>query len=375
MSERKKICFVVSSTITVNAFLLNHIRVLSKDFDIHLVANMEGDLPVLTSDILSIKHIEIARPIHLWKDLRAVFQLTRYLYRSNFDAVHSVTPKAGLIGMLAAFFARVPNRVHIFTGQVWHTKIGIAKWVLKNIDSLIASLATKILVDGHSQRQFLIENAVLDSKKSEVLGKGSISGVVASKFQPDPVIRIAFRENWGFGDAEVIFAFLGRLNKDKGVFDLIQAFQLLNSKLPRTRLVLIGPDEEAVQEKVGELKAVSFLGHTAEPHKTLQMADVFCMPSYREGFGTSILEASLLGLPIICSDTYGLMETILDNETGLRHQVGNINSIASNMEKLATDSEMRVKMGHSGRNYVLNNFDANTISMLWLDFYHKLLDK
>jgi glycosyltransferase involved in cell wall biosynthesis len=371
---KKKICFVVSSMSTVNSFLLNHIAVLSNNFDIHLVANLNSKITIESSQIKIIKHIPISRKINVLSDIKAVIMLYIHLRRAGFSAVHSITPKAGFVGMLAAYLVGVPNRIHIFTGQVWFTRKGCTRILLKSIDRITARLATNILVDGHSQREFLIENRVIKREFSRVLGNGSISGVLISKFQPDLLIRQSIRKKWGIEESDIVFAFLGRLSKDKGVYDLIQAFVILRRKYAQVRLVLIGPDEGNVEKNVGFVDSVYFIGQTNEPEIILQISDVFCMPSYREGFGTSIIEASLLGLPVICSDTYGLMDTILDEQTGFRHKIGDVNSIYELMEKMVVTPELRLKVGLKGREFVVNNFDATLISNLWLNFYIQLLD-
>jgi glycosyltransferase involved in cell wall biosynthesis len=139
----------------------------------------------------------------------------------------------------------------------------------------------------------------------------------------------------------------------------------------------VGPDEQNLQPKVLEIfknsKSVIFYGPTDKPEDVLQMADVFCLPSHREGFGTSIIEASLLELPVICSDTYGLMETIVENETGLRHEVANVTSIFEEMEKLQINIDLRKYFGRNGRQYVLKNFSADIISEQWVKFYKEIV--
>lgn len=374
---RKKICFIVATPITANAFLLKHFEYLAQEFEIYLVANFKDNSKINFSSpfVKEIKNINISRDISILMDFQALIKLRKYLKKNSFDAIHTVTPKAGLIGILAAKLAGIKTRIHIFTGQVWHTKNGVFKTILKNIDRFIVFCATDILVDGHSQRQFLIQNNIIKESNSAVLGKGSISGVDTNKFIPNSGIKQKFREEFNFTN-EVVFLFLGRLNIDKGVIDLANAFLILNKEFPQSRLIFVGPDEENIQDKITKLgdnnATIVFYGATSNPQDVLQMADVFCLPSYREGFGTSVIEASLLKLPIICSDTYGLTETILDNNTGLRHKVKDVDSILSQMRKMM-DADLRNEMGANGRQYVLDNFSAEMISKQWLEFYKQKL--
>ena len=373
--NKKKICFVVSAPITAKAFLVKHFEYLSKEFDITLVANFETQADFEVPFVKNTKHIAIHRSINPLKDFLALIQLYFFFKNESFQVVHSVTPKAGLLAMMAAWMSRIPVRIHIFTGQVWHTQSGFKKQFLKFLDRLLVWFTTHILVDGQSQRQFLIANKIITDKNSEVLGKGSISGVDVQKFNPSSEIRNLYREQLNFQNNDVVFAFLGRMNTDKGILDLAKAFQKLHADFPNVKLLLIGFDEENMQEKIREMQTenIIYFGPTPKPQEVLQAADVFCLPSYREGFGTSVIEASLLELPIICSDTYGLAETIVENKTGLRHEVKNVAQLYNQMKLLVQNEETRTVLGKNGRKYVLEHFSADEISLQWLTFYKDIL--
>lgn len=375
--KRKKICFVVSSLGTAKVFLMNHIQELNVHFDIYLVGNYEEiAMPFLKElPIKDIKNIAIPRNVSLVKDVRAVLHLRTYFIEMKFDAVHTVTPKVGLLGILAARLGGVRIRIHIFTGQVWHTKTGFIKIFLMFLDRFLVWNTTHILVDGESQRQFLIKNKIVKESNSFVLGKGSISGVDTKRFVPSAIMKKEVREELGIKKDEVVFMFLGRMNTDKGINELAEAFSTIKKKYNNALLLLVGEDEEnmapLVKQKVNVDKAVIFYGVTLTPERLLQACDVFCMPSYREGFGTSVIEASLLEKPIICSDTYGLMETIIDQKTGLRHKVADVDSLYFAMEKLLHNQDLRLALGKGGREYVLKNFSAQTISKKWVEFYNQ----
>lgn len=372
---KKKICFVVSAPITAKAFLIKHFEYLSKEFDITLVANFETQADFEIPFVKNTKHIAIHRSINPLKDFLALIQLYFFFKKESFHVVHSVTPKAGLLAMTAAWISRIPIRIHIFTGQVWHTQVGLKKQFLKFLDRLLVWFTTHILVDGQSQRQFLIANKIITDKNSKVLGKGSISGVDVQKFNPSSEIRNLYRAQLNFKNNNIVFAFLGRMNTDKGILDLAKAFQKLHADFPNVKLLLIGFDEENMQEKIREMQTenIIYFGPTPKPQEVLQAVDVFCLPSYREGFGTSVIEASLLELPIICSDTYGLAETIIENKTGLRHEVKNIDQLYNQMKLLVQNEETRTVLGKNGRQYVLEHFSADEISLQWLTFYKDIL--
>lgn len=377
--NRKKICFIVSTPLTVKAFLVNHIITLNKNYDIYLIANLDTyDYSFLEK--LPLKHVEdikIVRSISPFYDSFALYKLYYYLKKEKFDAVHSVTPKAGLLAMVASNIVNIKNRIHIFTGQVWATKKGVMRILLKLIDKIIVNNSTQILVDGEPQRRFLINEGVVLENKSVVLGKGSISGVDTNQFFPSEKESEIVRKELAILDSEIVFMFLGRLKEDKGIKELASAFNVLSNKYKNVTLLIVGEDEEQLKDyildSVSNKSKVIIYGATKEPRRLLQVADVFCMPSHREGFGTSILEASLMEKPIVCSDIYGLADTIIDNVTGIRHNVKNSQSLFLSMEKLYLNELDRKKMGNNARNYVLNNFKSDMISNEWLRFYNNIL--
>lgn len=251
----KKIVFVVSTPYTAKAFLENHFEKLSEFYEVHLVANLnEKELPNYSHPKLtSIKHIAIERKINIIQDAKALWETTKYFKQTQFDAVICFTPKAGLIGITASNIAGVKNRIHFFTGQVWHTKKGIFKVFLKLLDKMVVALSTKIIVDGKPQQEYLIDNHIVTPQNSITLGKGTISGINVKKFAPNTEMRRQQRTELGYLENDFVFLFLGRLNKDKGVLDLAKAFQQLEKQHANVKLLLVGPDEEEMQYKIKEV--------------------------------------------------------------------------------------------------------------------------
>ncbi len=377
-NHKKKICFVVSAPGTAQSFLRDHILSLSQHYAVYLVANFVDDEFTLKG-LTATNAIRIVRNISITADIKAVWALTRYFKKMKFDAVHSVTPKAGLITALAAKFAGIRHRIHIYTGQVWATRTGFYRFLLKNIDRLIAKLDNHILADGESQRQFLISEGVISANKSQVLGAGSICGANTALFSPKVSIRQSCRKALNIPDNKIVFAYLGRLNHEKGIYELLNAFNHLAGSLPDIFLLIIGRDEEHCMSHINEYENIKendnfiFYGPTSAPNETLQAADVFCLPSYREGFGMSVVEASCLGIPVICSDAYGLADTIVDNETGIRCKVADVQSLENAMKYMYDNPHARLQMGQAGRQRVLKLFTGEQIVKAWNDFYDNIL--
>ena len=377
---RKKICFVVAVPGTAVSFLRDHISALNKDYDVYLAGNIQSKDQISLLEVKDYFRFDIQRNISLGTDLKALWQLYKYFKKMKFDAVHSVTPKAGMTTAIAAKLAGIKHRTHIFTGQVWATKTGAMRCLLKSIDKITATLDNHILVDGESQRQYIIKNGVVSEKKSQVLGPGSISGVNTDRFTPSEETRINVRKELNISDEKVVFTFMGRANREKGVHELLQAYNNIAENHPEAYLLFFGSDEDGCLDttyKYSNIKVGDnylFYGRTPTPGIHLQASDVFVMPSYREGFGSSVIEASCLELPVICSDAYGIMDAMVDNVTGLRCKVADVDSLQSAMEKLLQDASLRKKFGDAGRKRTLDNFKGSAITAEWVKFYHQILD-
>jgi len=375
---RKKICFITAVPGSAHAFLRDHMAALKGDYQVYYVSN-EPNESKITVEHDGYHCVGIQRGISIVKDFKALIALTKYFRKERFDAVHSVTPKAGLLTAVAGFFAGIPIRIHIFTGQVWANKKGPMRWLLKFMDRMIVLFGNHFLVDGEGQRQYLIQQGILKEKNSKVLGHGSICGVNLKRFVASEELRQAARKEIGISDDKTVFVFMGRLNHDKGMYELLPAFNRLAKERNDVYLLLFGVDEENIAEqfsKYDHLKSgenFCYYGRTSEPQKMLQAGDVFVLPTYREGFGSSVIEASALGLPVICSDAYGVMDAMVDNVTGLRCKVGDEESLYQCMKEMAKNPHLIKKMGEAGNERVVRDFDGEKMTKLWIEFYHDLL--
>lgn len=374
---RAKVCLVVSSAMTVNAFLQEPIRRLSGYYEVHVAVNLApGETLGSVESLVTVIPVGIERKITPWRDLRALGQLFSLFRRNQYKLVHSVTPKAGLLAMLAAFLAGVGIRIHTFTGQVWVTRSGMARSLLKSMDRLIASLTTYALVDSASQRQFLLDEGVLAADRSGVLAQGSISGVDVGRFRPDEAVRARLRQELGIPQDEVIFLFLGRINRDKGVLDLAAAFSGMSDT--HSHLVVVGPDEEQLRPQIRELtqactERVHFVDFTRRPEDYMAAADVLCLPSYREGFGSVVIEAAAAGIPAIGSRIYGVEDSIADGVSGLLFEARDVVGLRACLSALASDDEQRLKLGRQARDRALSEFSSEHLADAWLAFYRARL--
>lgn len=376
----KKIAFIVAIPGSASSFLYDHFVELAKEYDVHLLANFDNyDTNEFKALNITCHNIPIQRNISIWNDLKALSAIYKIYRKEKFDSVHSVTPKAGLLNALAGKLARIPHRIHIYTGQVWATRTGFMRSLLKFMDKMPALFNTELLVDGMSQRRFLIEEGVLKENNSFVLANGSICGVRLERFNISEEIRKTEREKFGFTEDDVVFIFLGRLNHDKGIGEIYEAFDKFVIENPKAKLLLYGADEEGYEEKSKNYpniirdKNFFYPGMTRAPFDALQAGDVFVLPTWREGFGSSVIEAQALALPVITSDAYGVVDASVLGETGMRCKVNDPEGLYQCMKYYYDNPDIRKQHGLNGKKRVEEKFNNNVVTKAWLEFYRNML--
>lgn len=372
----KKFCFVTTITNSLNFFLAPHIGELSKAHDITLMAHgAASELTVVLSERVAFQPLKIDREISPLRDFLTLITLIKLFHKYKFYCVHSLTPKAGLLAMVAAHVAGVPVRVHTFTGQVWVNKTGFSRWLLKRLDKVMAWAATDLLADGFEQVDFLVNEGVVRPGQIKVLGNGSICGVDPERFAPNASTRKRIRCRFQIPDEGVVILYLGRLKRDKGVDDLCAAFEILADSNPNVHLLLVGPDEDGLEDRVCEI-AIKFPGRvhreagvTQTPEHFMAASDIFCLPSHREGLNVTLLESASMSLPAVASRIYGVTEVVVDGETGLLHEQKNIADLAAALQKMATSSELRLRLGVAARERVLRLFPQTLVVKAMSNFY------
>lgn len=374
----KRICLVVTAEFAVKAFLLNHLRALSHLYEVTVIVNTNNSEFLSQAGInAKVIPLKIAREINILSDIASLLSLVRIFRNHQFDAIHSITPKAGLLAMLAAFATKTSIRIHTFQGEVWVTKTGVMRHLLIFLDKLVAKIATDITVVSQSEKEFLVSHGIIQDKKSIVFNHGSISGVDLTRFKASQTDRIAIRQRCNIGNNEIVILYLGRLNRDKGILDLVDAFTQLDNK--EAHLLIVGPDEHNLKEKILTITTriqsnVHIYGETQEPEKFMSASDIIMLPSYREGFGVVIIEAAAIGIPAIASKIYGITDAIVENVTGLLHEPKAIPEIRSKMNMLIENPNLRLRLGENARLRAIKDFDTHVITQAWVDFYQNKFD-
>ena len=324
--------------------------------------------------------VPMERKIAPFKDFVSLINLIKVFRKERPDMVHSITPKAGLLSMCAAWFARVPVRIHTFTGLVFPSATGLKKKLLMTTDRLTCIFATNVVPEGNGVKRDLIDNHIT-SKPLNVLGKGSVKGVDLSYFDPEipEVVETAKRLK---KEGVFTFIFVGRLARDKGINELIEAFKKLNQELPSTRLLLIGWDETdsdpVHDETMAEIRSnlnIEWKDFQKDVRPWLTCGDCLVLPSYREGFPNVVLEAGAMALPSIVTDINGSNEIVINGETGHIVPPKDSESLYEMMKKYVTGDIDLKKLSRNARLNISSKYDQKLVRESLLEFYKNLLKK
>ncbi|HDZ58029.1 hypothetical protein LCGC14_0144600 [marine sediment metagenome] len=374
---------------TVRFFIVTQLRtqleqIVAAGADLTVISNKDDELvnDDGAADSARFIHVDFCREINVVKDMKALLNLIRLFKREKFDIVHSVTPKAGLLTAIAGRIAGVRTRVHTFTGQPWVTMSGPKRKILIYCDRIIGFLNTCCYTDSRSQREFLIENRIVRRSRIRVLGEGSLAGIDLRRFDPEKYTadgKMQFRTSLGIRPDSVVLLFVGRITRDKGIRELLNAFETLIEQGADVHLLLVGPFEadgrlllDEMSERLDQNRLV-IVGFSAEPEKFMAISDIFCLPSHREGFGTVVIEAGAMGLPTVASNIYGLSDAVVAGDTGLLTTLEDPASLANALASLVINPAQRRRMGESARKRVVRHFDSEYMGELLIAEYESLL--
>ncbi len=307
--------------------------------------------------------------------LRALFEKLRP------DVVHAGTPKGGLLGMLAAHATQVPVRVFQMRGLASATTRGVLRGVLETTERLSCSAATQVVCQSHSLREHVIAGRFVDRQKSQVILEGSNGVDAAGRFSPaqHEAAGRALRARLGIGTDELVFAFVGRLVRDKGIPELFRAFERLQATGAPARLLVAGPFEPRdpvppeVRAGLESHPRVHLLGAVAEPAEVYAASDVVMLPSHREGFPNVPLEAAAMGKPVISTRVPGCVDAVEEGVTGLLVEVDAPMELAVAMARYVTDPKLRERHGMAGRERALRSFSRDRIAEAMVAFYEREL--
>lgn len=327
--------------------------------------------------------VNIEREINPVKDISSLVALVRTFKKNKFDVIHSTTPKAGLLCAIAGLFSGTKVRLHTFTGQPWVTMGGAKRFILKLCDKIIGVLNTHCYADSASQKDFLVSNGIIRAENISVIGGGSLAGIDLARFNTSRYsvdALAALRASLNIPQTGKVLLFVGRITPDKGIRELVEAFSRLVHKDESVFLLLVGPFEsvgEIIVKQVDDPRVqnnMKIVGYSDEPEKYMALADILCLPSYREGFGTVVIEAAAMGTPTIGSDIYGLSDAIVHNVTGVLVPPKDSAALEAAISTTLSDTSALSAMGAAARDRALNEFGAKKCSDLLINEYKRFFN-
>lgn len=369
MSDNRRVLFGVSDVITANYFLREFMaETRERGFDVTWFAGgTTAPVPELADTFVPVPTLR--RTISIKEDAAALRDIIKLIRRERPAAAHISTPKAALLGMLAAKWCRVPKRVYLVRGLRLETSQGPSKYLLWFLERLTASCATDVVCVSHSVAQRCAEMKLASKRKLIVLGEGSSCGVTTERFAPTPERHeagMALRHELGIEADRVVIGYVGRINKPKGVEELLLAFAEVR-KNHRVALVCLGdldPGEPVSAEAEAILRGgdhVHWLPHMSDPSSVYHAFDMFVLATYREGFPNVALEAASAALPVVTTDATGAIDSVVPDVTGVIVKAQDAAALAAGIVQLVDQPAVRARMGAAGRKRCEDVFERSTV--------------
>lgn len=369
----KNILHVLNVPFVISYFLGDQLLYMrEKGYNEYIICSSSSSLADLSSRYLFYyKEIGIYRKFSILADIKAVIQICNYIKYHDMDIVNGHTPKAGMLAMFAAFVMRVPKRIYFRHGLLYETSTGIKRYIFVFAEKMASLLATDVVCVS----PYLIEKSLKDGlspkKKMILLNRGSCNGVDAmGQFNPNKIDHVkleALKRKYGIDENAWVIGYTGRIVKDKGIIELVEAYKILKRQYLNLYLLLVGPEEERdrlpddVMSLIHNDERIILTGLVDQKIEYYYaLMNILVLASYREGFGTSIIEASAMRLPVLTTSHTGCRDAILEEKTGLFITHDPL-MIASTIETLIGDLELVKKLGRNGRLFVERNFERHPI--------------
>ena len=371
--KKKKIIRASTVPQSLATFCSGVLEELSEEYDVVAVAS-PGDALNRVQEREGVRTIAVPmqRHISLKSDLKSLWQMWRVMKKERPDMVHSMTPKAGLICMFAAWLARVPHRVHTFTGLVWPTSTGLKRCILMATDWITCACATNIIPEGEGVKNDLL-NHHITRRPIRVLGHGNVRGIDLDYYKSDDITE--HKDHKGF-----TFVFVGRIVRDKGINELVSAFDRLYQEHNDVRLVLVGVREDDLDpvapetiERINRGDGIEAVGRQSDVRPYYAQADALVFPSYREGFPNVVIEAGAMGLPSIVTDINGSREIIIEGQNGVIIPPRDKEALYGAMKHFVEHPDMVNAMAANARPLIALRYEQGYVRQCLYDFYHEIM--
>lgn len=375
-----KIIRAATIPLTLDNFCQGFLRKLDEKYEVVALSSPGEEMDAIAKrEGVRTITVPMERHISLIKDVVALFRIIRVLRKERPSIIHSMTPKAGLLCMVAARLTNVPVRVHTFTGLVFPTAKGLQRRLLMFTDAMTCWCATHIIPEGEGVKKDLIDYGIT-RKPLRVLGFGNVRGVDMHFYSRRPeVMEKASRIR---DDKLTTFLYVGRVVKDKGINELCEAFDKLSKEYPQARLLLVGffedglnPVSERTMSLIDSNSAIEYVGEMwgEDLLPYYAAADCFVLPSYREGFPNTVLEAGAMGLPSIVTDVNGSREIIVENENGVIVPPRDTDALLKAMQSMMNNERGRIRMASNARKMIGSRYEQEYVRQCLMDFYEAIL--
>ena len=384
----KKLIRITTVPLSLKVLLKGQLRFMaSNGFDVKGVSSEGEELrEVHENEGIAVEAITMSRKITPFQDLKSLWQMWNFLRKEKPQIVHTHTPKAGIIGMLAARLAGVPHRLHTVAGLPLMEATGTKRKILNFVEKLTYSSATRVYPNSKGLYDFILQNNFTQSNKLKIIANGSSNGIDTTFFSPDQVTeleRVTLREKLNIQPDDFVFVFVGRIVSDKGINELIKAFselQTVENKPAGIKLLLVGglendldPLNPETLAEINQNKDIISVGFQQDVRPFFAISDVLAFPSYREGFPNVVMQAGAMGLPSIVSDINGCNEIIVEGENGLIIPPKNVEKLKEKMLTLAKDKNLYTKLKGNSRRMIENRYEQSVVWNALLEEYEGLL--
>lgn len=359
-------------------FFVGQYQPLSEKFDIAVVSSQEEELVAFgKAQSIKVHYIPMVRDISLLKDFKGLLCFLRLFRKERPEIVHGNTPKGSLLSMLAAWLTGVPIRIYMCHGLRYQGFTGFKRKLLMTMERITCRCATDVMCVSKGVSEVLVSDHI-SKKKPVVVWNGSVRGIDTKRFDPENEYdRVGKREQYGLKETDFVLTFVGRIVKDKGIQELVDAFLVLSERYKDMKLLLVGRMEQegnAISEETKKIieENISIIapGPQYDVPDILAITNLFVFPSYREGFGLSLMEAGAMGVPSISTNIIGCNEVVEDGKTGLLIPSHSSAAIVQAVEKLYSDKELYNSLRANCRSSIVSRYEQQELFAKYRDFYY-----
>jgi len=380
-----KIIRVTTVPKSLGGLLQGQLKFMSKYYTIiGISSDGDGHLSKVSEvEEIDVIRVEMTRKITPFADLKAVIQLYKIFKAHQPEIVHSHTPKAGTLSMIAAKLAGVPHRLHTIAGLPLLVATGAKRKLLDVVEKITYSCATMIYPNSFGLEEIIIQNKYTTKDKLKVIGNGSSNGIETSHFDPalyTDEAKNALKKELSIADTDTVIVYVGRLVKDKGVNELIAAFKKLSDERSDVKLLLVGIRENHLdpllpitEAEIDSNTNIIFAGWQNDVRPYFAISDVLAFPSYREGFPNVVMQSASMGLASIVTDINGCNEIITDGHNGKIIPVRNADALYTAIKELIDNEELREQLASNARSSITSRYERKLVWEKLLEEYRSLL--